>query len=743
MAIDPFHGMNPEQREAIAHLDGPLLVVAGAGSGKTRVITHRIVHIIQSKGIRPDRVLAITFTNKAAGEMKERIERLVHLKTPWITTFHSAGLRMLKIERARLGFANEFTIADPDDQLRRWRKIVEEKQWDAKEFEPRRVQELVSKWKNDLVDVDKLDSDDPFRMGCKELFLIYRERNRQECVLDFDDLLCEPVRLLESDAELREKWVARFPYILIDEFQDTNPVQYRLIRLLGVHRNVCATGDPDQAIYGWRGADLKNILQFEKDYSPCRKVLLETNYRSTKLILRAAQAVVERNTARIDKVIRTDNSEGAPIVQLAVDDEIDESWAVAAAVDRMRSEGRLLKDIAVFYRIGRLSRVLEDGLRRRDIPYHIVGDVRFYDRHEIKDLLSYLKLLINPADRLSFARMSQVPKRGVGDRSLELLYEVADDAEASACAVLERDDLLERCAVGRLGAGLRDLSRVWRTVRNLPLGDPVACVKGVIEASGIEPWYADHDPEKAQDRIANIRELASAAEAYREAHADQGLSGFLDHVALVTSADAEGADRDQLRLMTIHAAKGLEFPVVFIVGLEQEVFPLARGRVVQDLEEERRLMYVGITRAKEQLYLSWAKTRSLYGETKRNEPSQFLAEIPAVCLRQRDVSGRRQIPAPGPRPGQFQRTPNPRPGRPPSAPASDDADDGRDPPPPEEPTTTFSAGDLIIHQTFGRGRILGHKNSGAERVLVVHFDQHGMKQLNPGLAAARMRLVEE
>jgi DNA helicase-2/ATP-dependent DNA helicase PcrA len=265
----------------------------------------------------------------------------------------------------------------------------------------------------------------------------------------------------------------------------------------------------------------------------------------------------------------------------------------------------------------------------------------------------------------------------------------------------------------------------------------------VIETSGIEPWYCDHDPEKAQDRVANIRELASAAEAYREAHADQGLSGFLDHVALVTSADSAADDRDQLRLMTIHAAKGLEFPIVFIVGLEQDVFPLARGRVIQDLEEERRLMYVGITRAKECLYLSWARTRSLYGETKRNEPSQFLAEIPAVCLRQRDASGRRQAPAPSSRPGPFQRSPNPRPGRPADAPPGDDADAGQDPVPPAGSTATFSAGDLIIHQAFGRGRILGFKHVGAERALVVHFDHHGMKQLNPGLAAARMRLVEE
>jgi DNA helicase II / ATP-dependent DNA helicase PcrA len=734
--IDVFAQMNPEQQAAIGHLDGPLLVVAGAGSGKTRVITHRIAHIIQARSLRPDRILAITFTNKAAGEMKERVQRLIGVETPWITTFHSAGLRMLKIEQARLAAAagmppGPFTLLDPDDQTKLYRTIVTEKKWDPKEYDPRRLAERVSAWKNDLVAIEQIESEDPFTMRAKEAYIAYRDANRRDGRLDFDDLLCWPVRLFEQDADLRQKWTDRFPYILVDEFQDTNAVQYKLVRQLGAHRNVCATGDPDQAIYGWRGADIRNILTFQKDFAPCREVRLETNYRSTKTILMAAQGVVENNTERIDKTIRTDNDSGRPITVVAVDDEIDEAYAVAAAIDRMRGESRSLRDIAVFYRISRLSRGLEDGLRRREIPYQIVGDVRFYDRQEVKDVLAYLKLLVNPSDRLAFARMCQVPRRGIGDRSLEAIYQVADGAEVPVAEVLERDDLLDQCAAGKTGAGLRELAKAWRMLRALALGDPTACIHGVILHSGIEAWYLEHEEgEKGQERVGNIRELAEAATAYREAHADQGLPGFLDHIALVTSADEE-RDADQVRLMTIHASKGLEFPVVFIVGLEHGIFPLVRGKQVQDLEEERRLMYVGITRAKEELYLSFARFRSLYGSTDRTEPSQFLSEIPRHCLDARDMSGRRRpadrvMPSRGPgrRPAQHAE----------SGELPEPDDDG----PIALPGDPWRAGQAVVHDVFGPGRVVGLSGPPANRVVAIDFQRVGRKELICTLAAAKL-----
>ncbi|MBA3937351.1 MAG: UvrD-helicase domain-containing protein, partial [Planctomycetes bacterium] len=388
MAVDVFKGMNDFQREAIAHLEGPLLVVAGAGSGKTRVITHRIANIIQH-GVRPDRVLAITFTNKAAGEMQERVERLMGLKTPWITTFHSAGLRLLKLESARVGFAHPFSVMDEDDQKRLYKRIFKELKLDPKMVDPRKIIWRISQWKNQLVDIAKFEPNDDIDIWAQQCHVLYAKLCQEECLVDFDDLLVKPVRLLENDEELRRKYVDRFPYILIDEFQDTNQVQYRLIRLLGSHGNICATGDPDQAIYGWRGADIENILNFEKDYDPCKTVLLEENYRSTKVILRAAQGVVSHNTKRKDKTIRTNNDEGRPLLLLAVDDEVDESLAVAAAIDRMQQkQGRHLSDMAVFYRTNAQSRVLEDGLRRRGIPYRIVGGTRFYDRREVKDLLA-------------------------------------------------------------------------------------------------------------------------------------------------------------------------------------------------------------------------------------------------------------------------------------------------------------------------------------------------------------------
>ncbi len=761
--VDVFQGMNEHQREAIASLNGPLLVVAGAGSGKTRVITHRIANIIQ-QGVRPDRILAITFTNKAAGEMKERVEKLIHVKTPWITTFHSAGLRILKLEQAHTGFQHPFTVMDEDDKKRLSKRICKELKIDPKMIDPRKITWRISQWKNQLVDIHKVEPNDDLDMWAQKYHHFYSGICLEECLVDFDDLLVMPVRLFEKNEEIRKKYVERFPYILIDEFQDTNQVQYRFIRLLSDHMNICATGDPDQAIYGWRGADIENILNFERDFSGCKSVLLEENYRSTKTILRAAQGVVSNNTKRKDKTIRTANGEGKPLQLLAVDDEMDESLAVAAAIDRMQQQGRKLSDMAVFYRTNAQSRVLEDGLRRRGVPYRIVGGTRFYDRREVKDVLAYLKLLINPRDRLSLERIANIPKRGLGEATLGTFFNLAEELGRPFFEILEQDDLLDRVAVGRAAKPMKDLSRIWRTIRKLPLGSPEACVTGVIELTNIEEYYrVTEEPSEAQERVANVREMITAAQQYHEGNPEGGLPGFLELVALVTDADMAAsfeAGVDQVTLMTLHAAKGLEFEYVFITGCEQGVFPLERQGHIADLEEERRLMYVGITRAKQELYLSRARCRMQYGQTFRNEPSQFLLEIPDDCFESRDATGRRPLPdgenvrgtaianrereagstntklvgkaaldaalAMGITTGLDLKGANRR-----EKQAYYDAPEVRS----DDP---YIPGDRIIHSIFGRGTVAAMKGPADKRSILIEFDVHGPKELQMSFAANKI-----
>jgi DNA helicase II / ATP-dependent DNA helicase PcrA len=739
MPVDVYKDMNDAQREAIAQLEGPLLVIAGAGSGKTRVITHRIANIIQH-GTRPDRILAITFTNKAAGEMKDRIERMLGLKTPWITTFHSAGLRILKIEAARLGFDHPFTVMDEDDQRRMYKRVLRELKLDPKQIDTRQLSWQISKWKNQLAVFDSVIPANEIEKLAKSAWHVYRTLCKEECVVDFDDLLMLPVQLFESDLEVRQKYQARFPYILIDEYQDTNHAQYRFVQMLGAHQNICATGDPDQAIYGWRGADIHNILRFEQDFPGCKTVLLEQNYRSTKTILRAAQGVVENNSQRKQKTIRTDNAEGKPITLLVVDDEVDESLAIAAACDRMRRNGRKLADVAVFYRMNAQSRAVEDGMRRRGLPYRIVGGTRFYDRREVKDLLAYLRLIINPRDATSLERIANVPKRGIGEKTLASLLDLAAEEGVGFHEVMMTDHLVERIAVGRNAAPITALTRVWRLLRVLPVANPAACVEGVIELTGLEDHYrVDDDGENGIERIANLREVVTAAEQFREGNPEGDLGGFLDHVALVTSTDEERAKEvDQVTLMTLHAAKGLEFPVVFISGCEQGVLPLERFGHAADYEEERRLMYVGITRAKEELYLCRAMCRMQYGQTNRNLPSMFLSEIPEDCFQVRDASGRKELgdePAPRPRTMEAQARSTPRTTSLEGLMMTGAALRQRQEQARQAlshaplPNDSYEPGQRVIHSTLGRGAVVALLGPAEDRRIVIAFDQCGQKEL--------------
>ena len=772
MGIDVYKGMNPEQRVAVGHLKGPLQVIAGAGSGKTRVITHRIANIIQATGTRPDKILAITFTNKSAREMQERVLRLIGLQTPWITTFHSAGLRILKIEAERLGMEHPFTILDEDDQRRLFKDVMKEIKLDAKVLDPRKILHRLSTWKNQLVDIAKVEPNDDLDAWTQKAAAVYARLCHERCHVDFDDLLVRPVQLFQHDPELLKKWQDKFPYILVDEYQDTNAVQYRLLRLLGEHGNICATGDPDQAIYGWRGANIENILNFVKDFPNCTKVLLEQNYRSTKVILRAAQAVVANNQQREAKTIRTDNPEGTPLKLVAVDDEMDESYGIAAACDRMHREGRPWASLAIFYRTNAQSRILEDGLRRRGIPYRIVGGQRFYDREEVKHVLAWCRLLVNPADWTALQRVANVPKRGLGDKALDSLQLLADDVLVTACEVLERDALLERLAVGRNAAPMKELARLWRMLKKLPTQNPSACIRGVLEFTGLEDHYTQTEEEasKVQDRLANMREVISAAEQYQEGFPAGGLGGFLEVVALNTEESREqvGDATDRVTLMTLHAAKGLEFPVVFVTGCEQGVFPLMRGGIIQDLEEERRLMYVGITRAMEELYLSRARSRMMYGQTYRNEPSQFLSEIPSDCFESKDATGRRILPEPtghmDPRLAKAMAAAKERMEKTvqqakssatPAEPFDETDDDnyiedslgrirkkaqksGPDAPT-ILPTDPYRPGERVIHSTFGRGTVQLCRGPADRRAIVIEFGGTiGVKELQLAFAASRL-----
>jgi len=751
MAIDVFKGMNAEQQVAVGHIDGPLLVVAGAGSGKTRVITHRIAHLITAKNLRADRILAITFTNKAAGEMKERVHRLLGIATPWITTFHSAGLRILKQEAHRLGFSQPFTVMDEDEQGKLFKQVYKELKLDPKQAEPKRLLWRIGQWKNQLVDIAKVEPSDDEETLAQKCHAVYSAHCQKECKVDFDDLLVRPVRLFSEDESLRAQYQERFPYILVDEYQDTNEAQYRLLRLLGGHGNICATGDPDQAIYGWRGADIKNILNFQQDFPGCTVVKLEQNYRSTACILRAAQGVVANNTERMDKTIRTDNAEGKPLQLLAVDDEMDESYAISAAIERLHRAGRSLADFAIFYRTGAQSRILEDGLRRRSLPYKIVGGLRFYDRAEVKDLLSYCKILVNPADRTGLERIANVPRRGVGEKTFAILQELAEDEEVLLTDVLIRDDLLERIAVGRNANPLRDLARCYRVLRKVPKTDPSAVVRGIIEITKLEAHYQNaEEPAAGQERIANLHEVITAAEQYHEAVPDGGLAGFLDHVTLVTSGDdTRNQQTDQVTMMTLHAAKGLEFPVVFITGCEDGLLPLKRNGQVGNLEEERRLMYVGITRAMHELYLSRARCRMQYGQVFRNEMSGFLGEIPSTCFESKDATGRRELPDATARYGKSTVGGGGSPGTGSSGgraaiaqaraaglitsgAALRDADALR------LKDEAWEPGMRVTHSTFGSGTVMSLAGGAENRAIRIAFDRVGEKELLLAFAAAKL-----
>jgi DNA helicase-2/ATP-dependent DNA helicase PcrA len=624
--------LNPAQREAVLATEGPVLVVAGAGSGKTRVLTHRIAHLVSACGVKPQEILAITFTNKAAGEMRERLEGILGDVAPrmWVMTFHAACGRILRREAPRLGYRSNFTIYDQADQVRLAKQCLEELERDPKRFVPRGIHAQISMAKNQLIGPEEYKARVAsfYDQTVADAYALYQRRLHSSNAVDFDDLLMLTVEVLERFPEALTRWQKAFRYVLVDEYQDTNHAQYRLLQLLaGQHKNVFAVGDPDQSIYAFRGADIRNILEFERDFGGGRLIALEQNYRSTNSILRAANSLITHNRERKPKNLWSELGEGDPARVVEVEDEHAEARFVAAEVASLIEEGYAGSELAVFYRTNAQSRVLEDVLVRQEIPYQVIGGPKFYERAEIKDAIGYLQVIANAYDAVSLTRIANRPRRGIGNASLARLQTFADTQGISLWEALERAD---EAGVG--AAPLKAVER-FRTLMQSSMAGALELsvpelLERVLEKSGyLESLEAERTVE-AQGRVENLLELVGVAREYQERADEPGLSEFLQQISLYSDQDDLSAERSLVSLMTLHNAKGLEFRAVFLIGMEEGVFPHSRSLEEQGLEEERRLAYVGLTRAKERLTLSHAASRSLWGARGYNLPSRFLDELP-------------------------------------------------------------------------------------------------------------------
>ena len=762
-------GLNPAQREAVLHRDGPLLVLAGAGSGKTRVLTMRIARLIEVHGADPHSILAVTFTNKAAGEMRDRIERLLGRPTAgmWIGTFHAVGARMLRAAPRLVERTAAFTIYDQDDSLAVIKRLMERHRVSSKQYAPRAIQSAISDAKNALVAPSEYESlaMDPFSRTVAPIYHDLGDALRLANAVDFDDLLVLPVRLLRENPSQLASYRSRFRYVLVDEYQDTNRAQYQLVRLLaGDEGNVCVVGDDDQSIYGWRGADIRNILDFNKDFPAASMVRLEENYRSAPPILDVANAVISANTGRMGKTLRPTRGGSEPVTSLRALDERDEAeWIVDELSTRRGTKNLDLRDFAVLYRTNAQSRALEEALRRHTIQYRLVGSVRFYDRREIRDLMSYLKLIANPADDEAFRRAIAVPKRGLGETTLDMLAEVARRERVSMFAAASRADLLEGVRSAARVALAQFIALIDR-FRILAEETPVdELLREVFDAIKYGDYLKAEGPDSA-DRLENVKELITgAAELVADELGEVGLrplDHFLQRATLIADVDALDADADAVTLMTLHNAKGLEFPVVFISGLEDGLFPLARAYDdPPQLEEERRLFYVGITRAERKLYLTHAEERRRNGELLASRPSSFLAAIPDSLLDKRNTikvrsSGRAAMRGPslgwgGQRGGR-------------DATVFGSFDDDRDPafPPsaaarrPGTPVTRVSiypddenvsqdapviaVGARVRHRRFGAGTIAELAGSGRELKVKVDFDDESVGRKTLVVAQANL-----
>jgi len=636
--------LNPQQADAVTKTDGPILILACAGSGKTRVLTYRIAYLIMAKRISPHNILAVTFTNKAAGEMKERLGKILGSKTNDIMlgTFHSTGLRILRKDGYYIGIDPNFIVYDDDDQMSLVKHCMSELNINDKAFNPRAILSHINQAKNEVLSADAyaMGADDFFRKRVSQVYKLYQEKLRQNKTVDFGDLICEPVRLFKEIPQVLEKYQERFRYILVDEYQDTNRAQYILINLLAsMHENLCVVGDEDQSIYGWRGADIKNILEFERDFPKVEIIRLEQNYRSTKNILAAANSVVAKNTKRIGKTLWTENLDGELVAYQMARDEHHEASLVYSKIDEMKkNSGLAYKDFAIFYRTNAQSRIFEEHFIRSGLPYNIVGGLRFYERREIKDAIAYLKVIANPSDSLSLMRIINTPPRGIGKTTVD---RAAAFGAEHGIPLFEAFKLAIAKGILPPHKGHSFITMIQRfNASLLPTPDSQLrtpniheLAKRLLEESGYIKMWEDEKTEEAEARIENLHELISAIRDFETNRENISLADFLDHVALISDIDTYEDEHNRVTLMTLHSAKGLEFPVVFMVGMEEGLFPHSRsinklgGDNEDELEEERRLCYVGMTRAMKKLFLLGARERAIYGESRFQGQSRFIDEI--------------------------------------------------------------------------------------------------------------------
>ena len=730
--MDIYETLNEPQREAVFYTDGPLLILAGAGSGKTRVLTHRIAYLIREKSVNPWNILAITFTNKAAGEMRQRVDNLVGFgsESIWVSTFHSACVRILRRYIDRLGYDTRFTIYDTDDQKTLMKEVCRKCGIDTKQFKERMLLSVISSAKNEMVMPEEFELNAGGDFSQLKIAKVYREYEAQlraNNALDFDDLLVKTVQLLDTQPDVLESYQERFRYIMVDEYQDTNTVQFRLIRLLaGKYRNLCVVGDDDQSIYKFRGANIRNILDFEKEYPDARVIRLEQNYRSTGNILNAANHVICNNRGRKEKTLWTENGDGDRIRLGQFDTGYDEADFIASDIRKSVREGASYNDNAILYRTNAQSRLFEEKFVAMNIPYKIVGGINFYARREIKDILAYLKTVDNGKDDLAVRRIINVPKRGIGLTTINRVQESAAACGIGFYEALLAPDLI--AGIGRSGAKLDSFAALIEYFKGQAERESLTdLLNEIIEKTGyIENLEAD-DPVDAETRIQNIDELLNKAAAYEEDCADKGepadLSGFLEEVALVADIDSLDEDQDYVVLMTLHSAKGLEFPHVYMAGMEDGLFPsymTVTGDDPEELEEERRLCYVGITRAEQKLTLTCARCRMVRGETQYNKLSRFVREIPAELL----DTGAGQRPV---KPLFMDR------------PESKQASVGKgafsvlkkgSQLTAEKPgKLTYDVGDRVRHVKFGEGTVLEIKDGGRDHEVTVEFDTAGIRKM--------------
>lgn len=715
MQQDLLTGLNDEQRRAVETTEGPLLIQAGAGSGKTKTLTHRIAYIIASGKAQAHNILSVTFTNKAAKEMRERVATLLGANAdnrsfmPYMGTFHSICVRILRQDGEHIGIPRTFVIFDESDRVAAVKQASKQLLVDEKSFPPRTIGSIISSAKNDMAtpaEYADLPGSTPAQRTAAQVYPLYEKALKEAAALDFDDLISKTAKLLQTKPEVRAKWQQLFKYIMIDEYQDTNAAQYKLVKLLtNENKNIAVVGDDWQSIYSWRGADFRNILNFEQDYPNCAIIKLEQNYRSTKHILDAAYAIITKNQQRSDKQLWTAEGAGQPVQMLQLASERAEGEAIVRRIRNAVDTGfRRYNHFAVLYRTNAQSRSIEETFIHYGIPYRIVGGVRFYDRKEIKDLMAYLRLIYQPEDRISFSRVVNVPARGVGAKSLETFYKWQIANGKNLFAALTE---VETCPdlTPRARKALSELGDILNTLRDNELTEtPAVLIDTLVRRIGYKEHLDDGTPQ-AESRLENVKELISVAHEYQ----DLGLSGFLEEVALVSDADQKQGDDNVVTLMTLHAAKGLEFPVVFMVGMEESIFPHSRALYdQQEMEEERRLCYVGMTRAREELYMTFATSRLLYGGVQHNPPSRFLSEIDGQFM---------------PPESSFE----------PSKPNFNAEPIAFQPKNlPEEPRVVpeINEGDVVKHQLFGTGTVVELDGDNA----TIFFKGKGAKKLNIAFA---------